>query len=322
MKRAFINTKFQQKVLDIIDQANAIIAKYAAQGLTLTVRQMYYRFIAMDLFPATWIDEKYNRRWNLSPNTKNTLKNYKRLAAILNNGRMCGLIDWDAIEDRTRWLREYDTFNDPQQRLTSIAHGYIEDAWRDQENYCEVWVEKDALTGVIEKPCNELRVPYIPTRGYLSQSEAFTAGERIRAMANAGKNVVIFHFGDHDPSGLDMSRDNEERLMLFGRQGSIDFRRLALNMDQVRQYNCPPNPAKETDSRFEMYQKEYGDDSWELDALEPSVISELVRANVESLIHRPTFDAALSDEAENRDKLAKLEKHWPEVQTLLGMIEA
>lgn len=322
MKKAFIATKFQQKVLDIIAQANRIIAKYAEQGLTLTVRQMYYRFIAMDLFPDTWIDEKYNRKWNLAPRTKNTLKNYKRLALILNNGRMCGMIDWDAIEDRTRWLREYATFRDPQQKLTSVALGYIEDCWRDQKNYCEVWVEKDALTGVIEGPCNELRVPYIPTRGYLSQSEAFSAGERIRAIAEQGKNVVIFHFGDHDPSGLDMSRDNEDRLLMFGRQGRIDFRRLALNMDQVKQYDCPPNPAKETDSRFKEYQREYGDDSWELDALEPSVIAELVRANVKSLIDWPSFNAALAVEEANRETLTKLESNWPEVQVLLGMIES
>ncbi len=322
MKQAFIACRFQDKVLDIIGKANKVIDAYRTQGLTLTVRQLYYRFIAFNLFPDTWIDAKYNAKNNLDPNTKNTLKNYKRLAEILNNGRLAGLIDWSAIEDRTRWLRDYDVYRDPQHRLTGVPHGYIEKVWQDQENYCEVWVEKDALVGVIERPCNDLRVPYFPTRGYMSQSEAFEAGQRIRAIAAEGKNIVIFHFGDHDPSGLDMSRDNEDRLLMFGRQGSIDFRRLALNMDQVKQYNPPPNPAKETDSRFAAYQDQFGDESWELDALEPSVIAELARTNIESLIHRPTFDAALAAEEVNRAKLERLAQNWQEVETLLDLIEA
>jgi hypothetical protein len=321
MKQAFMTQKFQSKVLDIIEKANHVIADYATQGLTLTVRQLYYRFIAFNLFPDSWIDEKYNVKNGLDKSTKNTLKNYKRLAGILNDGRLCGHIDWDAIEDRTRWLRDYSEYDDPAHKLRGVPYEYAERIWHEQEHYCEVWVEKDALVGVIEGPCRALRVPYFPTRGFVSQSEAFSAGQRIGDIARTGKKIVIFHLGDHDPSGLDMSRDIEERLMMFGRQGNIDFRRLALNMDQVKQYDPPPNPAKETDSRFAGYEASYGDVSWELDALEPRVISELVRANVESLIDRPLFDKAVAEEEANRAQLHKLSANWAEVTTLLGMIE-
>lgn len=321
MKQQFINIRFQGKLLEIIADANKVIEDYAKQGLTLTVRQLYYRFIAFDLFPDSWIDEKYNLANHLDKSTKNTQKNYKRLADALNKGRLAGLINWKAIEDRTRWLHDYATYDDPGQRLRGLEYSYIEDVWRDQDNYCEVWVEKDALAGVIEGPCNELRVPYFPTRGYMSQSEAYEAGQRIQHKANVeGKIVTIFHLGDHDPSGLDMSRDNEERLLMFGRQGSIDFRRLALNMDQVEQYNPPPNPAKETDSRFAGYEDLYGDESWELDALEPKVIAELVRTNVEALIDRAKFDVNLAEEAENRAKLVKLARNWTYVEAVLSHV--
>ena len=95
----------------------------------------------------------------------------------------------------------------------------------------------------------------------------------------------MLHFGDHDPSGIDMTRDNNDRLSMFaGYRGAPTVIRVALNMDQMDEYNPPPNPAKVTDSRFEGYLREYGDECWELDALEPSVIDELIRQYVGAYI--------------------------------------
>jgi len=318
MKRAFMERRFQTSVRAIIADANKIIEKYAAQGLTLTVRQLYYRFIAFDLFPASWIDTAYNKRNGLDPNTKNTLKNYKRLAGIVNDGRVAGWIDWDAIEDRTRWLRDYATYDDAAQLIREANYRYAEAIWElSQPCYVEVWVEKDALVGVIEGPCNELRVPYFPTRGYLSQSEAYSTGQRLRDKLDSGKEVVIFHLGDHDPSGLDMSRDLEERMKTFACTEDINFQRIALNMDQVTKYNPPPNPAKETDSRFAQYNSEYGDESWELDALEPEIIQALVKDSVKTLIDQSAWDAAIADETHNRQVLSELTNRWPLIKTFL-----
>jgi hypothetical protein len=309
-------------VLDIMDKANKVIDDYKAQGLTLTVRQLYYRFIAFDLFPESWIDKRYNQKNGLDENTKNTLKNYKRLADIVNTGRLEGLIDWNSIEDRTRWLREYARYADPAELIRRNQDTYGEDLWADQDNYVEVWIEKDALSGVIEGPCGEYRVPFFPTRGYNSQSEQYIAGKRLQRIVAQGKKVTIFHLGDHDPSGLDMTRDNDLRVLTFARNSEIEFVRLALNMDQVRQYNCPPNPAKESDSRFAGYHAEFGEQSWELDALEPKVIAELVRTNIASKIDPKRFEAAKEREAESRRMLELLSANWnQEVTTLLGMID-
>lgn len=321
MRERFIETKFHDKVADIIARANAVIADYQSQGLTLTVRQLYYVFIGENLFPDSWIDTNYNKRHNLSPLTKNTIKNYKRLAEILNRARLAGWMDWTAIEDRTRWLRDTYPYSDPESFIHSVMSRYTEDVWIEQQNYCEVWIEKDALVGVIERPCNEYRVPYFPTRGFVSQSEAYDAGKRLQRLAATGKSIHILHLGDHDPSGLDMSRDIEERLMMFARLGDVHFNRLALNMDQVRLYDPPPNPAKETDSRYAGYAAEFGDESWELDALKPKVIMELVKTHIEALIDKPKFQEAIEKEEEGRRRLERVSENWAEVTVLLDMIE-
>ncbi len=126
-------------------------------------------------------------------------------------------------------------------------------------------------------------MPYFACRGYNSQSEQHKAGRRIAAKIDDGKKVHILHLGDHDPSGIDMTNDNSDRLSMFSRE-SVKLNRLALNMDQVDKYDPPPNPAKETDARFSGYVKKYGQSCWELDALEPKVISGMVEKNIKKLI--------------------------------------
>jgi len=163
-----------------------------------------------------------------------------------------------------------------------------------------VWIEKEALSGVIADVCNEMDVPYFACKGYVSQSEQWRAYQRARFHSSqSDQKTTILHFGDHDPSGIDMTRDNQDRLDCFlGYDNTIKVERLALNWDQIEEFNPPPNPAKMTDSRFAGYVTKYGDESWELDALEPRVMTDLIRDHVRR--HR---DPALwSDKEEERDE--------------------
>jgi len=157
--------------------------------------------------------------------------------------------------------------------VDACARQFRIDKWATQPRRIEVWIEKDALVGVIEGVCTELDVPYFSCRGYTSQSEMWVGAQRLAAhWRKAKQNPLILHFGDHDPSGIDMTRDIQARLQefSFGTAGHpLELRRLALNMDQVELYGPPPNPAKLTDSRCEAYMEEHGNESWELDALEP-----------------------------------------------------
>jgi hypothetical protein len=299
VKEQFKEINFHAKTLRMINHANAIIADMKAQGYTLTLRQLYYRMVESKLL-------------------ENKQTNYDRLGYIVDEARKCGLIDWDAIEDRTRFLRRIANYRGPSHFLSRMMSYYAEDVWRDQEHYCEVWIEKDALIGVVERPCNEYRVPHFACRGYPSSSELYVAAKRLRRQLDAGKLVKVFYLGDHDPSGIDMTRSNEELLQTFARSIGIEVERIGLNMDQVEEYNLVPDPAKQTDSRFQAYSEEYNtDESWELDALTPSVIDGLIRTAIESVVDQNDFDAKLAQEADNKELLQKISDNVPGVNRYL-----
>lgn len=299
MKEQFETFNFQRKTRDLIRQANSIIDELRAEGYTLTVRQLYYQFVSRGLL-------------------ENKQTNYQRLASVIDDGRKAGLIDWEAIEDRTRYLRRITTYTDPATFLRQQTKYYwAQDLWRDQDVYCEVWVEKDALLGVIEQPCLEWRVPYFACRGYASSSELYKAGKRFKRQAANGKRGIIFHLGDHDPSGIDMTRVNDDSVQTFSDYAEVEVRRLALNMDQIEQYDPPPNPAKESDSRFEAYAAEHGEQSWELDALSPAVLDQLIRDAIEGVVDEERFDAAREIEDGMKAELNNIASAWEAVSRYL-----
>lgn len=277
-----------------ISRANILIDEYEAAGYSLTLRQLFYQFVS--------------RKW-----ISNSFREYKKLGEAVNTGRLIGEIDWDAIEDRTRYLREYPKYKNPQEAVLEMQRNYGEDVWADQDNYVEVWIEKDSLVGVIEGPCAQVRVPYYSCRGYSSQSEQYRAAQRVREKLDENKHVVILHLGDHDPSGVDMTRDNEDRLRLFARtdDNDFEFRRIALTRAQIAQYDPPPFAAKHKDVRTPGYVSLHGHDSWELDALDPKVLGQVIKDAVEPLIDRERFDIALEREAMNRAAISAMAANWP-----------
>lgn len=265
MKEAYIETpRFHKASLRLIALIDDIVEDYQSQGFRLTIRQLYYQLVARG-------------------HIENTVRSYDNTVALMTNARMAGLIDWDAIEDRTRGVVERNHWSSGGEILDAVASQYHEDLWQDQPHRVFVVVEKEALAGVLERTCREWDVPLLPARGYPSATtlREFAKGRIMRA----SQKIVVLHLGDHDPSGIDMSRDLQERLELFSRHTTpIDFRRLALNMDQVEEQSPPPNPAKITDSRYASYRALYGEESWELDALSPQYLHKLVSTEVEGLI--------------------------------------
>ena len=312
----YVKKSFRSDTVAIIEKANRVIADYQRQGYKLTLRQLYYQFVAKDLLPDSWIDREYNLKQGLPEDTKNTMKNYKHLGDIINDGRLAGLIDWNAIEDRTRNLQSHSSWASPHSIVRACADQYTVDLWAEQSTHVEVWIEKEALVGVIEGVCTELQVPYFACRGYTSQSEMWEAAQRLKRHEKSRHDTVIIHLGDHDPSGLDMTRDIQDRLQLFGSTVNVD--RIALTWDQIEQYNPPPNPAKTTDARYVSYQEQYGDASWELDALEPRVLSDLIRTAAQSRIDDELWQEALERQQVGRDQLSRVSSHWDSVVTYLG----
>ena len=278
----YVEKNFRESSLAIVAQANEIIEEYTAQGFDLTLRQLYYQFVSRDLI-------------------SNIQKEYKRLGSIINDARLAGLIDWDSLVDRTRNLQSLAHWTSPSQIVNSCASQYRIDRWEGQPIRPEVWIEKDALLGVISEVCEKLDVPYFSCRGYTSQSEMWGAAQRTEQYEQP---TLIIHLGDHDPSGIDMTRDIRDRLAMF--MGGLEVKRIALNMDQVDKYTPPPNPAKLTDSRIGAYIAEFGEESWELDALEPQVLVDLVEKTILSVRDDDIWDEAEAEEDEAKAILSRV----------------
>lgn len=300
-KICYVPKTFNATALDVIVQAEAICNTYARQGYSLTLRQLYYRFIATDALPES-------RRDPVS-GTKNTEKNYKWLGSLISDARLAGLIDWDHVEDRGREQHGGDSgWGQPSNIIKYGADNYSITHWNDQPHYVEVWVEKQALEDVVARPAGRWNVGYFACKGYVSQSSMHEAAMRIRTQARRGKECTIIHLGDHDPSGIDMTRDIQDRMYTFGT--SVEVVRIALNMDQVEAFDPPPSPAKITDSRAADYIDNYGDDSWELDALEPATLEDLIESHITSRLDMALYDERIEREERERSVLVAMHENY------------
>jgi hypothetical protein len=289
-KICYVEKSFRPLSILRIQQANEIIAEYDELGIKLNLRSLYYQFVARGFIP-------------------NNDKSYDNLGALISDARLAGLIDWNAIEDQTRSLRSNNHWDSPEMIVGACAEQFRLDRWDDQTYRPEVWIEKDAAIGSIQAVCVKLDVPFFSCRGYTSQSEMWVAGQRMRRHIKAGQKPIIFHIGDHDPSGIDMSRDIQDRLELFIGD-SIEFRRIALNMDQIREYNPPPNPAKLSDSRAKDYIDRFGYESWELDALNPTKLVSLIEEGVHSILDKKKWKARDKEEQDARGELYIVSQEW------------
>lgn len=284
MKEPFIDKNFRTDTLHLISMCDEILTDYEAQGYDLTLRQLYYQLVSRDIIP-------------------NTQQSYSRLGGIVNDARLAGLLDWDAIVDRGRETVSNPHWTSPASILRSAAYSFHIDKWRDQSNHIEVMVEKQALEGVLIPVCEQLDVNFTANKGYSSQSFMYRKGKALRRKMALGKTVHILYLGDHDPSGLDMDRDVAERLTLFSSKSYVRLQRLALTRDQIDEYQPPENPAKLTDSRAENYIQMHGYSSWELDALEPRALAKLVTDAVIALRDPDDWADACAREQDMKNQL-------------------
>ena len=284
-KVCFIPKDFRKSSVELIEFMNTLIESYQDQGYTLTVRQLYYQLVARDVIP-------------------NDLNSYKRTAAIINDAKLAGLIDWDAIEDRTRDFIVRSRWDSVSSILDACVYSFHMNMWEDQQFQVYVIVEKEALVGVLERTCNEYDVPLLAARGYPSSSVLYDFAKRHIISKPHYKQHIIIHLGDHDPSGIDMTRDLTERLaLLCGRPVYLKVERIALNYDQIEELKPPKNPAKDTDSRFESYRKKFGSSSWELDALSPQYLNEIVESKINEFIDDNEWDLRKSEISSKKSQL-------------------
>lgn len=308
-KQFYVDRKFNASSRELIETMNGIVDEYVEQDFRLTVRQLYYQMVARGYI-------------------ENTERSYGRICSIVNDAKLAGMMDWDAIEDRTRAFIRRTRWKDGAEILNASARGFHMDMWSNQRHRVFCIVEKEALAGVLEGVCNAWDVPLLAARGYPSGTvlREFAISDLQPAMGfdNEGQplpghsgeklrqNFMILHLGDHDPSGIDMSRDLSERLHMFAvgtgfgkALGPALFKRIALNMNQIEEQKPPENPAKTSDSRFKSYQDQFGESSWELDALKPDYLARLVQRHIRQYID----DAAWDDRKKQIEKIrARIDK--------------
>ena len=286
MKICYQPKKFRGETLALVSQARGIIQSYAQQGFNLTLRQLFYQFVARAI-----ID--------------NTERSYKRIGSIVSDARLAGLLDWDAIVDRTREAKDNPHWSSPEEILEGAANAYALNVRKGQPTYLEVWIEKDALIDIVDRVCKTLDVGRFSCRGYVSQSAMWEAAQRINTAMEDDEldhqGAMILHLGDHDPSGIDMTRDIQDRLTLF--ECDVRVKRIALTMQQIRGLNPPPNPTKITDSRAKDYILEYGHQSWELDALDPAFLTALIQEQVAVYTDQFALDEMTKQQEDEREYL-------------------
>lgn len=283
MRKKFKDVNFRVASLSLIDQCNLIIEDYQNQGLRLTLRQLYYQLVTRNVIP-------------------NVERSYKNLGSLVTDARLAGLMDWAAIEDRVRVPREPPEWESIQSLVSAAVSAFRLPRWDGQEYYVELWVEKDALAGVLEPLAREHHVTLMVNRGYSSASAMYEAARRFIREGD-GKTCVLFYLGDHDPSGEDMVRDVQDRLTMFG--ADVEVTKIGLTMKQVEEYDPPPNPAKMSDSRAAAYVEKHGSSSWEVDALPPNVLAELVREAIGNVLDQDLMDEVIEKEEIAKKKLIK-----------------
>jgi hypothetical protein len=296
--------RFTEAAEAVIAQAELFCDEYAAQGYQLSLRQLYYRFIATDAFPDSRTDPALG--------TKNTERNYKWLGDLVSKARVGGLIDWRHITDRGRETTGGDSgWSSPEAAMRSITRAYGITHWDEQPEYIEIWVEKDALSQVIEQVAGRWDVMSFACKGSPSTSAMHDAARRLRGYEGEGRKTTVIYLGDHDPTGIDISRDIADRLALFRSSAVVD--RIALNWDQITD-DLPPSPVKVTDSRTNGYIERFGtDECWELDALEPQALDAMIDAAIQTHLDMGLRQVRLDREERERETLTAIQDNFASV---------
>lgn len=264
----------QAKTLKRIETVRGLLEKHHP----MTLRQIFYRLVSLQVY-------------------KNTESQYQSLSKTLVRARKEGMIPWEWIEDRLRRPRTVSMWNGLADFMDTVRVAYRRNVWQDQPGYLEVWLEKDALSGIFEEVLNPYGVTLNVGRGYTSWSAIREAAERLPM------DTMILYFGDFDPSGEDMVRCLEEGLAFFGCCPKII--KCALTEDDITHYNLPPDFTKKRDPRRTDFVDKYGDKCVELDALPPDVLE---RRLTEAIRERMDMEAIEKTRTEEKREIGQLQE--------------
>lgn len=253
----------------------------------MTVRQVFYRAVSAGIVAKT--EAEYDGT----------------VGRLLTEMRRAGTIPWGWITDFTRTMRKPVTFSNLEEAVRETADFYRRALWSDLDTRVEIWLEKDALAGVLYQETRLYDVPLMVTRGYPSLSFLHAAGEEIEDDA---KRTFIYYFGDWDPSGVDIPRKVESGLREFAPSAEIHFQRVAVTPLQIEELKLPTRPTKTTDSRA----RDFRGESVEVDAIPSRTLRALCRSCIE---HHLTDDILKAHRAAEESERSLLQAWAGQVGT-------
>jgi hypothetical protein len=217
--------------------------------------------------------------------------------------RRAGVLPYDWLTDATRWQRKPRTYTGVEDALKETARLYRRSLWVNADSYVEVWLEKDALAGVVYPITSTYDVPLMVARGYASLSFLHSAAEYINELEVP---TYIYHLGDFDPSGVNAGQKIEETLNELAPEAEIYFQRIAVTPEQIASFRLPTRPTKQSDTRS----KNFGDISVELDAIDPAQLRGIVQEAIEN--HLESEQLEVLKAAEESERLL--------ITNLIGMV--
>jgi hypothetical protein len=270
---------------EMAERREALYAIVAEQQ-PMTVRQVFYQATVRGVI-------------------EKTEAGYTKVQTLLAEMRRDGEMPYAWLADNTRWMRKPQTYSGPQQALLRTAEFYRKSLWDETDTYVEIWLEKDALAGVVIDVTREYDVPLMVSRGYASLSFLHSAAEN---MESEDRPCFIYHFGDFDPSGVNAAEKINETLQELAPDAEINFERVAVTPEQIEYLELPSRPTKTTDSRSKSWGG--GDESVELDAIEPDTLRKLVRECIERHLPPDELDRLREVEEAERESMVEFVKGW------------
>ncbi|RIK78509.1 MAG: hypothetical protein DCC67_11475 [Planctomycetota bacterium] len=261
----------------IRDAIYAVVEQYRP----MTVRQVFYQLVSRGVIEKTEAQYKTT------------------VCRLLVEMRREGQIPYSWIADNTRWMRKPNTYSSLSEMLSLTQETYRRAVWDNQDAYVEIWLEKEALAGVLVDVTSKWDVPLMVTRGYPSLSYVYSAAKAIEAQ---DKPAYLYYFGDRDPSGVDIDRFVAQQIGEIAPDVELYFERVAVTRSQISELELPTRPTKQSDSRS----KNFAGESVEVDAIDPDTLRDLCESCITDHIDHDAYERLLAVEAAERDTLASM----------------
>jgi len=276
--RGFIDWRPQQETAALIKRVQSILEEYR-DYLPLTLRQIFYRLVG---------NYGYDK----------TEKAYKRLCEMLNRARRGRLIEFDAIRDdgftrlKAHGWRGIEHVIDA---VENTVNDYRLDRQASQSRKIVVWCEAAGMAPQLRTVCDGYTIPVYSSGGFDSVTVKHSIAHEFASMGN----VLVFHIGDHDPSGVHVfgSLDEDIRAFMAGMGGDAEFVRLAVLPEHIEEYGLPTAPPKKSDRR------NFHGETVQAEALPPDVLVEILRNRIEEAIDSDLYAMALNDEQRQKEYL-------------------